>query len=199
MCSVVCSVVLRLVRGMIAFALVVAAVGCSIGPDPDFPPPIEPLAPEARAKIAVAPVLNVSPSAEVAQWSYATRRYLMALLERTRRFEVVPEGTLGAPLLEVRFTDVKDEIYLESVVFAGEQRTGQKRRAMVALEWSVVGDSRPASQLVSDELFESPEPLELPTPDQLESGVFWESPFGVATRENLDHLVREVCDRIGAR
>lgn len=195
------SAISRIVRAFSGLALLGSLAACSIHADPDFPPPIEPLAAEARTPIVVAPFENASPSPEVAQWSYSTRRFLEALLDRSRRFTVLPSATPGVRTLHVRFVDVRDEPYLESVVFAGEQRTGVKRRAMVAIEWNLEGAGGTPSQLVADHLVESADPLELPTADQLESGSFWESPFGTATREALDHLVRDLSERTtsGAR
>ncbi len=197
----------RLLHGVstvvfLGFATGFATVGCSIHADPDQLPPIAPRPAGERRDIVVAVVENATASAEVAQWSYETRRYIVELLGRTRAFTVVEPSKGGsgpaAPTLVVRFTDVRDEPYLMTLVYGDEQQVNRKRRAVVAMAWQLVaptGAKIDGSTLESDELREGAEPIVLPTPAELECGSFWESPFGVATRENLDRIVRDVASR----
>ncbi len=176
-------------------AVSIGSGACSIQPDPDFPPPLAPLPPDQRVSIRVEPVENASPSAAVAEWSYPTRLYVEQLLERTRRFKIAAEGEVPTGgVLRVRFTDVRDEAFLETVVFNAEQQRNRKRRAIVEMDWKfepTAGASR-GSKLISDELKEGGTPLDLPTRDQLTSGSFWETPYGIATREDLDSMVRQL-------
>ena len=93
-----------------------------------------------KYRTAVAPIANETPSPTVAQWSYATRRLLVELLERSRRFVVVdPEREPAEKTLVLRFVDVRDEVFNESVVYGREQLTGVQRRAVVEMEWSAGG------------------------------------------------------------
>lgn len=176
-----------------------AITGCRIEPDPDFPPPLSPKSPEARTRVVVAPVENAAPSTEVAQWTFSTRRVLVELLRKSKNFEVVEAGTAGtAGTIFLRFTDVRDEPWLETVTFGAEQSVNRQRRAVVEMDFRFVAGSgahTAGERLLADALREGEEPIPIPTQDQLESGSFWESPYGSATRENLDLLVRRLVER----
>jgi hypothetical protein len=187
---------LQRARVIVGLVLAGAGIGCAIEPDRDFPPPIAPLSPDVRRAIAVAPVVNHTASAEVAQWTYATRRLLIQLLERSQRFDVVePTDPRATGVVELSFVDVKDEPYLVSVVYAGEQDSNRKRRAVVEVEWRLAGGNASGSRgerLTSHFFREGADPIETPTVVELESGSFWETPFGNATRANLDLVVRRL-------
>jgi hypothetical protein len=175
----------------LAVALVVApalATSC-VGPDPEFPPPIAPQPRAAWTRIEVAPVINEAPSPTVAQWSYETHRTLEHLLTRSRRFEVTGEGG-GGLRLDVRFVDVRDEAYNETIVFGREQEIGAQRRAVVEMRFRV-GDG-PFETVISEEFQDGALPLPLPTAAELESGSFFETPYGRAIRKNLDLVVRRL-------
>jgi hypothetical protein len=183
----------------VGLAFVLLLSGCAVHPDPDTPPPLLPREPAARTKVIVAPIENATASAEVAQWTSATRRFLVELLERSRNFEVVEAGAPGAAgTLFLKYTDVRDEPWLESVTFGAEQNLNRKRRAVVEMEWRFVAGSgalTAGERLSGDFLREGDEPIVLPTQDELEAGSFWESPFGAAARGNLDLVVRRLAQR----
>lgn len=191
---------LVVVRRLAGAAIVLAcAASCAVEPDPDTPSPIAPADPAARRRVVVAPIENATASVEVAQWTAATRRFLVALLERSKNFEVVEPGAPGvAGTIVLRYTDVRDEPWLETVTFGAEQNVNRKRRAVVEMDWRFIAGSgalTAGERVVGDSLREGDLPLELPTQDQLESGAFWESPYGAATRGNLDLVVRTLAQR----
>lgn len=181
---------------LLLLAIALGWLGC-VTADPEFLPALKPLPPRMRTRIAVADIGNDTPSAGVAGITSASTRMLVQLLERSQRFDVVPPGgeaAGGVDVLRVTFKDLQDEVLQDTVVYDRAQVVGIRHRAVVQLEWQLAaadGNPKGAGQIVGDQVRLLPDPLELPTPEQLESQAFWESPFGSATREALDSIVRE--------
>ncbi|MFG0317344.1 MAG: hypothetical protein ACF8XB_08735 [Planctomycetota bacterium JB042] len=179
--------------GAVALALVGAAGAC-IGPDRTLPPPIRPVVPSDRIRLAVPPTRNESPLAVVADVTAETNRMLAALLERTGRF--VPADDAGFRL-ETAVTAVRDEDATESVVFEDAGRFGLRRRAVVEMSYRLVdaaGRTLVRGAVSGDDVVIGADSLPPPERRSLETGAFWNTTLGRATRDALDALVREIAE-----
>ena len=174
----------------------VLLAGC-VTHDPDLLPPIDPLERGRRTPIAVLETSNSSPIAMVAELTEATHQMLVKLLERSGRFkaDVAPEA--GSYRLETSIVAFRDDDATEGVMFGKAETIGQSRRAVVELTYKVV-DQRDRifmEKLLSGEsLVPGARQLEVPAAADLRTGAYWNSPFGLATRDCLDRLVRLMSD-----
>ncbi len=180
-------------RDALALGLALVGVGC-IGPDRTLPPPIRPVVPADRIRLAVPPTRNESPLAVVADVTAETNRMLGALLERTGRF--VPADDAGFRL-ETSVTAVRDEDATESVVFRHAGRFGLRRRAVVEMSYRLLdasGRTLVRGAVSGADVVIGTDALPSPQRGSLETGAFWNTTLGRATRDCLDALVREITE-----
>lgn len=181
-------------------ALVCVASGC-LGEDITAPRPIQPWPEPQRAWIGVAEMKNEAPSPEGAAITVEATSMLRTLFARSERFRVAVDA--AAPVryrLETTLIEFHDVDAQDTIVFEKAQSYGRKRRAVVEVHYRLIGlgnnelQSRVARGSV---LCDSERPLDLPSPTSLETGAFWHSEFGRATRECLDKMVRDTCVLVG--
>lgn len=170
--------------------------GC-VSSDPDLPPPIEPLERVLRTPLLVPETGNESPIAVVAELTGATHEMLLALLERSGRFrtDVAPAATRFR--LETSVVAFRDDDATEGVIFDKAKSLGQRRRAVVELSYRVLDQAGRVFMegvLSGESLVLGVHRLEVPAAADLKTGAYWNSPFGRATRDCLDQLVRLLSD-----
>lgn len=169
-------------------------LGC-VRPMPDGDPPIEPLELEMRTALEVAETRNQSPVPVVAQLTSATHDLLIQVLERSKRFRVVDGDRQPHYRLHTSILEFRDEDASEGVRYGFTDRASSRRRAVVELKYQLLG---PAEQVflegvVSGDVLQlGVTELVLPGTVSLETGAFWNTPFGQATRICVDRVVREI-------
>lgn len=177
---------------VVAVAAVVVT-GC-VSADPTLPPPIVAVPPASRIRVAVPPTRNESPLAVVAELTAETNRMLVAVLERTGRF-VADDG--AAFRLETSITAVRDEDAGEGVVYREAEDFGLRRRAVVEMSYRVVdgaGRTVVRGSVAGDEIALGRREVPTPRLTDLETGAYWNSTLGRATRACLDAMVREITE-----
>ncbi|MFH0945473.1 MAG: hypothetical protein V2A76_09785 [Planctomycetota bacterium] len=182
--------------GPLGLLLMTMLSGC-MGPDRDLPDPIEPVNIERRTPVIVRETLNESPIAVVAELTDATRAMLERLLERTGRFEACAEEQAARYYLETAIVAFQDDDASEGVIFGQAKSIGHRRRAVVEMTYRLLDQGQGVfldGLLRGDTLVTGVDRLEVPTVEQVESGAYWNSPFGLATRDCLDRLVRDLSD-----
>ena len=170
--------------------------GC-LGPDRDLPAPITPVNIERRTVIAVRETLNESPIATVAELTDVTRSMLERLLERTGRFRVGADGQEARYFLETAIVTFRDDDASEGVIFGGAKILGHRRLAVVEMTYKLVDKGQRVfleGLLRGDMLVPGVGKLEVPTAVGVKTGAYWNSPFGLATKDCLDRLVRDLSD-----
>jgi len=180
-------------RTFVGLALGLLMVAC-IGPDETLPPPILPVTPAARITIEVPPTLNESPLAVVAGLTAATNRMLVATLERSGCYTPADGARFR---LETAITSIRDEDATEGVVHSDAKAIGQRRRAVVEMRYRVL-DAR-GTVLLDGAVSGTDEslgaaPIALPKRHELETGAYWETTVGRATRACLDAMVRRMTE-----
>jgi hypothetical protein len=185
-------------KAMRATLLLAASLGGCIGADPEVVPDAG-LPPAERRAVAVSDVANEAPSARVAEVTGATTAMLRALLERTRRVEVlapVAPGLGGPPGYDLRvdasITDLRDEPAGDGAEPGAADPADLRRRAVVTMSYSVLArDGRTLAEgtLTGEWVRPGDEPAKFPSAADRASGAYWVAPFGRATRACLDQLV----------
>ena len=182
-------------RSGLTLLAVVLTLGC-VGPDEDRLPPYEPLPAAARTPIYLSPTENVTASPRVADVAAPTRDMLATLLERTRRFVVVADPA-GASRLDTAVDIYLDQAIESTVVHGSAGGLTPERHASVGLmfRWSDPTGAVLDAGEVTGTARELRDPLPLPKLDDLESGAYWNSTYGRATRDGLDRLIRRLAAR----
>ncbi len=165
--------------------------------------PIESLPLDERAPLTVSTMRNETPNAIVAGFTRGSTVLLEELLRTTRRFVVVDSAApaaaaAGALRLDTEITSYRDEDAGASVIYLQAQSANRRRRAAVEMHWSLVGkDGSIVDQGTVAGNYEQLDVREIavPQPESMESGAYWNSPFGRATRDCLDGIVRRISER----
>lgn len=179
-----------------AFVLAIATLSGCVGVDPDAPIPLLPLPPEARTVVRVEPMANEASSAEVAAVTSASTEMLRSLLVRSRRFSLVRDhGPAPGFSIETAITAFRDDDAAESLVYDSAQTANPRRVAVVEIRWRQADSAgRTLAEGVATGTDEriGTRWLGLPDADDLESGAYWNAPFGRATRAALVEIVKTV-------
>lgn len=165
--------------------------------DPYREEPIWPLDVEVRTPLLVTEIENRSPEALVAGLTADSRALLLELLARSKRFRVVAAGDAARYRLETAIRSFREEDRSESVIHARATTEGRRRAAVVELSYRLVdpgGRVFVEGLVVGESLELGVERLAVPRLQDLETGAFWNSPYGLATRSCLDQVVRVLAD-----
>ncbi len=168
--------------------------GC-VAPEMGRAPPIESVDPAQRVSIRVLDTHNESPIAAAAGLTAATNALLVQLLERTGRFQATAPTENARFRLETSITALRVDVVGEGVTYRGSPLASTRRRAVVEMKYRLGDGQRvflegelAGDYEVANKAIEAPSELELRT------GAYWNTPFGSATRECLDKLVRTISD-----
>ncbi len=175
-------------------ALALLGISACVGPDTTLPPPIESLPAPGRRALAVSPTRNDSAMALAAELAAPTHAMFATLLGRTRRFRVEDEATVR---VETAITSIVDEDAAESVVYDRAYAPDPVRRAVVAMTYVVRGAGDRVlleGTLRGESEVRGTTAIGPPSRVDFETGAYWNSPFGRATRHCLDQLVRRLTE-----
>lgn len=179
-------------RVALAGALILACGAGCVGPPVGLSPAYEPLPPAARLPVFVADIENLTPSHAPAQIAGATTRMLVELLVRSRRFAPTADPA-GAYRLEVVMDLLREQDLHTEVTYGRPDADVFQRLALVGFSFRVVDPG--GREVGRGECLGTSKSLEavvlpLPAAEQVASGGWWATPYGLATRDGLDQLLR---------
>ncbi len=191
-------------RAVAVLVLALLPIGC-IWTDPSgSTPPIETLPLEVRPPLLVAEMKNDCANAVVAEFTRGSVDLLADLLRTSRRWVIsVAPRDASTPeqdglVLETSVTGYRDEDAGASVVYLQAQSANRRRRAVVEIAYALRGaDGSVVDQGTVRGQFEQIDVRQIvvPTAEQMRTGAYWNSPFGRATRDCLDGIVRRISER----